>query len=316
MEQKMTFFNTGAGLLPVAATMIAMFGCTAFIPMFFSGTNAQNVWMQVVQLTVVGCAVCVSVRAKGPDFSIAAVMGLTMLVVGQFSAQGYGWAAGLVVALLVAAGIGALNGAVALYTPVPAPAITLIVLVGLRVLLGVIPARPEAMEDIPRFGRSALAAAVFLAAVVTAVFLFVFFTRLKTPFNRRQKGGKELSYLLAYVVSSVLGALAAFFLASRLGAAIVTVSADTTLYIVFVAAAIYASRAFDNGLLPVLYVLLLAFLWALMSNVMNLLAISSFVQDVLVRLPLAAGMAVLACFTSEWRAKKAVQPIDYAGKIQ
>ncbi|MEA5004284.1 MAG: hypothetical protein VB081_12410, partial [Christensenella sp.] len=242
MERKTTFFNTGIGILPVVAMMIAMFAGTIFVPMFFGIVNAQNVWMQVVLLAMIGCAVAVSVRAKGPDFSIAGVMALTMMAIGQFSTQGYGWEVGLVVALLIAAGVGALNGAVALYTPVPAPAITIVVFIVLRLLLNIFSTQPVPIEGLPAFGQSLLAATILLVLVVAAVFLFVFFSRLGTPFAGRQKGEKTLSYLFAYVISAVLSALAAFFLASRLGAAIGTVSWEYVMYTVFVAAGIYASK--------------------------------------------------------------------------
>ncbi|MEA5002988.1 MAG: hypothetical protein VB081_05765, partial [Christensenella sp.] len=70
------------------------------------------------------------------------------------------------------------------------------------------------------------------------------------------------------------------------------------------------SKVFDNRIRPVLYTLVLAFVWALMTNVMNLLAVNSFVQDMLVRLPFVVGMAVLAYFTSEWQRVKKITLID------
>lgn len=317
MEKKYTFFNTGVGILPVVAMLAVTLAGGALTPMFFTAINAQNVWLQFALMTAVGCAVAVSLRAKGPDFSIGAVMSLTMLLMAQFYAQGYGWEAGFVVALLIAAGIGLANGVVALYTPVPAPAMTLIVLIVLRSIVSFVDMTmvPVQRENAPLFAQSPLGASIFLLAVSVPVFMLVLFSRLGTPFYKRQKGEKNLAYLFAYIVSAVLAAVASLFMFSRFQVA-VSISNDYVMYIVFVAAGIYASRAFDNRILPVLYTFVLAFLWVIMANVMNLVALTSFVQDILVRLPLVAGMAVLAFFTSEWKLWKKGYPVDVANRIQ
>lgn len=198
MERKITFLNTFAGMLPVAAILIVCLSGGSVLSNFYTQANAQATWMQFVWMALIACAIAVSVRAKGPDFSVLSVMGLCMWIVGVCTVQGYGIVAGLIAALLAG------------------------------VLL---------------FSR-------LVVVVPPAAFSF-----------------------------------------------------GNILFLLFVTAGIYASRAFDNGIFPVLYALALAAVWVLLGIVMNLFSIASFPQ-IFVQLLLAAGMVVLAYFTSEWKKRK------------
>ena len=305
MERKITFLNTFAGMLPVAAILIVCLSGGSVLSNFYTQANAQATWMQFVWMALIACAIAVSVRAKGPDFSVLSVMGLCMWIVGVCTVQGYGIVAGLIAALLAGAGIGALNGVAVRYTKLPAWGITLVTGVIVGVICTFLPYQALRDTGTPLVGMSHVGAAAFFAPAAAAVFLLVILTRLKIPFAQRDRTVRPVVYLVAYIVSGALAALAGVLLFSRLVVVVppAAFSFGNILFLLFVTAGIYASRAFDNGIFPVLYALALAAVWVLLGIVMNLFSIASFPQ-IFVQLLLAAGMVVLAYFTSERKKRK------------
>ncbi len=297
MNQKTTFLNTGAGILPVVAIIAAMLCCGVFAPVFFSMVNASNVWIQFAMFAAIGSAVALTVRAKGPDFSIGAMTGLAMVIMRQFLEQGYGWETGFAVALAVAIGIGALNGVIAQYTPIPVSIFTLVLCFVLWKLVDASRMPPYMLDNAPSVAHTPFGAYLFMVAIVLPIFFLVFFSRLGTPFAQRQKGEKNPCYVLAYVVSAVIGAVVAVFLVSRIRAVLVSSVGNYELYIAFAAAALYASRAFDNRIFPVLYVLVPAFAWCVTQNALVIMGMNSFLQ-LIVNLIFAVIMVTMAWFAT------------------
>lgn len=306
MKREMTFFNTMAGILPVAALLLAMLALGVFANQFFSVANAQVVWSQTVMMAMVACAIAISVRAQGPDLSILPVMGLCMWIAGMLM-QEYGIEAGMIAAILVGTGIGALNAVAIKHIRLPAWAVTLIV----GIVIGVICTflQYQLIQNLPPplLGRMPVVIAVALVAALVLVFLFVLFTPLGVPFTQRKREEKPKAYFFAYLVSGALAALAgcAWCLRLRVVMPPTAFSFENILFLLFVAAALYASKLFDNRMFPVLYALLLAFVWCAIGNVTALLGVSSYLQ-IIIRLLITSGMVILSCFTSEWRKRKSV----------
>ena len=83
-----------------------------FSPVFLAATNVSNVFRQCAFLRGRRFRHRAAHPGQGPDLSIGAVMGLSGIIFGLVVQAGGSWFTGLLLAILAAAAIGAVNGVI------------------------------------------------------------------------------------------------------------------------------------------------------------------------------------------------------------
>ncbi len=281
MKSGLTFRNSGLGLVLIGILLIVVHIIAFSLPMFANINNIINIFRQFAVLAAIGFAVVLSMRAKGPDLSIGSVMGLSAILTASFGlSTGSIWA-GLLIALIITAFIGLVNGVFSVYFRVPAVIITIITgalsySIGLLITEGSPIMGPfPTLNDIPAAGLLLL----FITFIIA--FLLVLLTPLGLPKHRRDKSARPLSFIFGYVASSVIAAFAGLFMVLRLSAAMPTLGAGYEVYILFIFAVVYSIRAFDNGVAPVLFSIVPAWILCVLTNVLSLMSFPFYVQSLI-----------------------------------
>ncbi|MDL2237928.1 hypothetical protein LJC56_08900 [Christensenellaceae bacterium OttesenSCG-928-K19] len=264
------FVDAIVGVIPVAIMFVIVLLLSLGNLNFYLPQNAGNIARQSAVPIAMAMSVCVTVRAKGPDFSIGTVTLLSMLMIAYFLSRGVALPLALLVAFAAAGGIGLLNGW--LGTKIPVVFATMITGFGFYFIVRYFFATGEysaggALDGI----REHLFFLVLICAVIP-VFLFIFRSRLGLPFAQR-KNDKSCFYILPYVISSLLGCLAGVILLARVNVALITSTSgmDAEWQVVFLALCLYASKLWDNKWLPVFAVMLVSWLNVAFENAMTLM---------------------------------------------
>jgi ribose transport system permease protein len=273
---KGNFLNTGLGFVLIGVLLIAAQAVAFISPMFFNLQNLGNLFISFIPSAAIGFAAVLSSRAKGPDLSIGSVAGLTSVIVALNAVGSGSLITGLLIALIVGAGIGLINGVCTVYLRIPAVIITTVTGL-LSYFIGILITEGQTITPgFPRYDDITGFAFLLLLVTFAIAFLLILFTRLGQPSYKRDKDARPISFMFAYVGSAVIGVLAGFFLMLRLGAGMPGIGTNSELLILFVFAVVYSTRALDNRIAPVLFAMVPAWIWTLLSNGLNLLNVSSF----------------------------------------
>jgi len=191
--------------------------------------NFQNIFAQATVLSIMACGSTIILISGGLDLSIGSLVALVAVIVGIFLCYGIlpVWLCILVV-LLIAAGIGFINGFIVVKTGVPPFIVTLGMMMVLRGVAEVIGAGKN-LYSFPRSFRILGSGYVFPVIIMAAVYVFftIFMSRTKIGFYAYAIGGNpEVARLagvrvnslrlLYYTLGGFTAGLAAVVLASRL----------------------------------------------------------------------------------------------------
>jgi ribose transport system permease protein len=189
-----------------------------------------------------------------------------------------------------------INGLFSAYFRVPAVIITIITgALAYSVSLLVSQGSPimgpfPTLEDMP----SAAFLLIFLTLIIA--FLLVLLTPLGQPKHKRERTARPVSYMFAYISSSVIAVFAGFFMMLRLGAAVPTLGTGYEINILFIFAVVYSSRALDNRIAPVLFSIIPAWILCVLTNVLSLMAYPFYVQSLINgALTLVFGILAFIC---------------------
>lgn len=278
-----TFRNTGLGFILIGVVLIVAQGMGMASPSFLTAVNIRVLFTQFFMTASVGFAIVLSARAKGPDLSIGAVLGLSATIIASLTLSAGSVYTGLLVALIASAVIGLINGVCAVYMRVPAVIITIVtgvVASGVSLLITQgFPIMVQFPASLPETAEGFLGIALILLGLSFAIaFLLVLFTRLGQPTYKRDKTARPVSFMFAYVASAVIAALAGFIILLRLHAAQPYIGSGYEMDILFIFAVIYSSRALDNRIAPVLFSMVPAWAWCVLSNALLLLEVPIYVQ--------------------------------------
>lgn len=291
-----TFRNSGLGLVLTGVVLIAVHILALSTPMFAHYMNLVNLFRQFAVSAAIGFAVVLSMRAKGPDLSLGSVMGLSAVLTASIGLSfGSIWI-GLLAALAVSAVIGLVNGVFTVYFRVPAVIITIITgAVAYSISLLIAQGSPimgpfPTLDDIPS------AALLLLIITLAIAFLLVLFTPLGLPKHKRDKNIRPVSFMLAYVASSVIAVFAGFFMVLRVGAALPTLGVGYEVSILFIFAVVYSSRILDNRVAPVLFSMIPAWILCVLTNSLALMASPFYIQSLISgALALIFGILAFIC---------------------
>jgi ribose/xylose/arabinose/galactoside ABC-type transport system permease subunit len=307
-RRSMQFVLT-TGLLP--ALLILM--CVVFAivePRFVDGSNLLNVARQSVFLLLIAMGQMIVLINAQLDLSVGATVALTSVVVASVTASSSGGPEsvllGLGAGLLLGVVIGLLNGCIVAFWKVPSFMATLgstSVLTGLALIIS----KGAPIIGLPMIFSDALATSSVLGipvpvllGVVIAVGMGVFMSRTVPGRNMYAVGGNRAAALvaginvkktviLAFVLCSVLASLAGILLTARVGSGEASLGASFVM--LSIAAAVLGGTSLFGGEGVLWRVVLGVLFLGVLSNGMNLLHVSSYIQELVIGIVLIAAVA-------------------------
>ncbi|MFI0235004.1 ABC transporter permease [Streptomyces sp. NPDC016845] len=261
---------------------------------FTTSQNLLNVLRQISVNAVIAGGLTLLMTAGGMDFSMGSNAAVTTAVAAQMLSGGRSTAVTVVVALVLAAVIGLVNGLVVTYTNV-APfvatlatamlldGVALLVLNGMSVTIG---------DKMHGLGNATVAGVPWLLVVAVLVLLLIGLVMRFTTFGRDAfaMGGNEhvarlsginvpARKLALYALAGALAGLAGLMLLSRLGASAPNTAGLQT-QLTAVAAVVIGGTSLAGGRGTVLGTALGVILLGVVANALNLLQVNSNYQFV------------------------------------
>jgi ribose transport system permease protein len=286
-------------LLLLAILILVMAVSAILTPKFLTYVNLVNVMMQIAMITLTGSAAVILMIAGNFDLSAGMVLALTGVMHAFMSKAGIPATVSLLLATLIGAVFGLINGAMVSglkITPVIATLGTMYVAQGLAFIVAWIDGGANVTTGLPRdfqvFGRTMVGSIpLFLIIVVAIILLFAFLfakTNLRkyafaiggNPVAARLSGIRVGAVvLLLYVLVGTLTGFAGATLASRMGSGSPKVGTgfefDVIVAIVLGGTSIYGGEGSFLGM--IIGALIVGF----MGNTLNLLNVQFFYQTVL-----------------------------------
>jgi ribose/xylose/arabinose/galactoside ABC-type transport system permease subunit len=275
---------------------------------FLSGNNLNNVVRQVSITGIVVLAELLVVVTGGIDISVGSVLGLAaVLSAGLF--DGRSMVLGIVVGVVVGALMGAVNGLLIAYRGLEPFIVTLGMLALGRGLVYAytegVPVTPSGSDfSIP--GIATIAQFPVLGVIWIVCFLVAAFLLYRTVFGRRLYAigsNKNAAFssgipvkrtlLVVYIIAGLLAGLGGFLLSSRLGSG--TPTAGTNYELDAIAAVVIGGARLSGGQGRVFGAVVGTLIFGIISNLLVLLNVSTFLQDafrgalILVAVALAAN---------------------------
>ncbi len=289
---------------------VALFG--TIIPNFFMLGGLTDQARELGEIIFVTLGMAIVMLAGGIDLSVGSTFALSNFVtLGLFN--GLGWPIGLTIAcaLLSGALVGLLNGILVGYLRLRAFLTTLVTLIIVRAIDDILLLKystqvviPKTQSDIWDFigGDDVYGVPVpFIAAILVAVAVHVFLTRLRPGWHILAVGGSRRSahnagipvrrtVATTYVISGVFAAAAGVFFASRVGA--VGGETGVGLEVTVLTAAVLGGNSLGGGRGSVTKALLGALIVMIINNGLVRLGLTSGAGSVVLGIVLLIAVAV------------------------
>lgn len=295
----------GVGVLLVfyVALMIIF---SVLSPFFLSTRNLLSIGNNMAFIGLMAATQTLLIIAGGMDLSVAAIAGLSGVIVGLLAAAGWSIWLACLVALLVAAGIGWINGFFVTRVGINALIATLGMLSiceGVALVLTGGLTKPLLSPGFTFVGSGRILGVPLPLIVMVIAFVALSWVLARTRFGRfvyATGGNKEASRLSGvpvnrvltrlFVLSGVSGAVSGLVLAAMLRASAPTAASDSILTVI--AAVILGGTSLYGGRGSIWGTLLAVLILGTLNNGLVLLNVSSFWQDVTqgVVLLLAVGL--------------------------
>jgi ribose transport system permease protein len=289
--------NTERYRSPVILILIVLFAIFAH-PKFLTNTNLLNLLMQISVNGIVAVGMTLVIITGGFDLSVGSVMAMTGVVVMKVLPMGIvpAISAGLIVGIIV----GCINGGLIAYVGINPFIATLGAMAFVRGLaLGLTDSRPVsgANADFITIGLSFWPMAFFALLIVAMEY---YIRRTRSGHNIYVYGSnKEAGFLaginmrktlfVTYVLCSVTASVAGIFLSARLGTGSPVIAEDAAL--LAIAAVILGGTSLTGGSGSVLRTLTGILILGVLTNIMNLIGVTSYLQIVIKGLLVVAVVA-------------------------
>jgi ribose/xylose/arabinose/galactoside ABC-type transport system permease subunit len=294
------------GLLPVLlAAMVVVFAVAE--PRFLAAENLTNVARQSVYLLLVTLGQMIVLLCAQLDLSVGSTIALTSVVTAMILASGASFVVAVLAGLGVGVVVGLANGLAVAFLRVPSFMVTLgttSLAAGAALLLSngaPVTGVPLEFSDVLGTGSLVGVPAPLLIAVVAA--LVVYGVLYWTNFGRNifAVGGNELAatvagirvrvvLVAAFVFCSVLTALAGVLLTARVASGEATLGSSFVL--LSIAAAVLGGTSLFGGEGRLGLVILGVLFIGILNNGMNLLQISSYIQQLVLGAVLISAVAL------------------------
>ena len=282
-------------MLPIFIALIAL-AAGLIQPRFWSLDNLLNLLRQMVPLMIISVGQSFAIIVGGLDLSVAAVMSLSG-VAGVLVMQQAGIVPGVMVMLLVGAGVGAVTGFIIAYLRTT-PLVVTLGMLSVAQGLALIAAGGVPIYDVPP-GFVQLIGFDNIAGIPTMVWIAVLVTLAgatilkRTVFGRyvyaigssasaAAKSGVDvrLCTLFVYIFSGVCAAIGAVVLTAWVSSAQPIAAPNITLE--SLAAVVLGGVALTGGSGSIRQVFLGVLVLSMLSNVMNMIGVSAYFQTLVV----------------------------------
>ncbi|CAD6557768.1 ABC transporter permease [Paraburkholderia sabiae] len=265
-------------------------------PSFLGVMNLVNVLRQIALLGIVGIGMTFVILARGIDLSVGSIVGLIAVVTALMLTQGYPVYLCVLAAIALGLVLGAINGLGIAIGRLPAFIMTLGSMVMFRgMALSIANGQPINVGDAPGFDFIGSGDFLQIPVVVwlfAAIALLAFLVLRYTSFGRyvyAVGSNTEAAHLagintrvisfIVYVISGLAAAITAIVYVSRLTVGEPT--AGTGLELEAIAVTVIGGTSLFGGEGGVMGTVLGAAIIAVLANVMNLLGISPFTQQII-----------------------------------
>jgi ribose transport system permease protein len=296
-------------LIPVYVIFLLIYGVACILePTFFTWGNNVNLFTRIVPLVLVGIAQTYVVLTGGIDLSIGAIIGLTNAVAVSlpFVNSPTNVVLWLIIPPLVGMMIGMINGLIITKGGFPPLIVTLAtsqIIGGIGLFILSVPGG-KITKGLPRAVTGKLFHIVPVPLILLFAFIGIFYVILKyTSFGRSiyAVGGNETVALESgikpnrvkiwvYGVSGLLSGFAGIYLSTVMNSGDPLVGTPYTLN--SIAVAVIGGTSLMGGVGGVLGILGAAYIYQLLNNILNLLAVSTFYQFVVKGLVLIIALAI------------------------
>lgn len=277
---------------------------------FMSVRNLLNILDQITVLGIMAVGMTLVILIGGIDLAVGSVLALAMMVMGYLANQvGLPLAMGILLALAVAAGTGAISGLLITALGVPAFIATLAMMSVARGLANMITDGQQIVGFPSWFSLLAYTRYGGFLTVTVAVMLVVFV--LGWLYLRYTRGGRSLYaiggnqevarlaginvnlYTIGvYVVSGLLAGLAGVVLAMRLDS--VQPTAGVSYELDTIAAVVIGGTSLSGGKGGIFGTIIGVLIIGVLRNGLNLLGVSPFTQAVVIGVVIALAVAAEA----------------------
>ena len=300
---------SGVAVLSIFYIVIVI-GLSIMSPWFFSFNNAMNIGINMSYIGIMAAAGTPLIIAGGLDLSVAAVAGLTGVLITYF----FGWIGNIwiavVVVMFVGGFIGALNGFLATvlkFNPLIATLGTMSIFTGFSLVLTGGLTKSMMLPEFNYIGVGRILN-VPIPLIIMLISMFLLWILMsKTKFGRfiyASGNNPDASLLLGvpvvrvqfymYILSGLSGALAGVLLTAMLGAAAPNAAGSHLLTII--AAIILGGTSLYGGIGSVWGTLFAVLILGTINNGLTLMNVSSMWQEV------AKGtVLILAVGLDQWR---------------
>lgn len=287
------------GMLLVLIGMVLL--GAALSPRFLTTPNLLNVTRQVAINAILAAGMTAVIVSGGIDLSVGSVLAIAGVLGAGVMSGGASWVVGVFVMLLVGLLFGVANGMFVAYGQLPPFIVTLATMALARGLTQVYTGGRAITAMHPSFqwfGHGYIGSIPVPVIIMAVVYVLghIFFTRMKLGRLVYAVGGNEQACRMAgirvnrvkvavYGISGLLAGLAAVVLTARLFSAQPT--AGVSYELDAIAAVILGGTSLTGGRGHITGTIVGALIIGVLGNVLNLLDISPFFQDV------AKGLVIL-----------------------
>lgn len=267
-------------------------------PRFLTSSNLLNVFRQTSINAVIAAGMTFAVLTAGIDLSVGSILGFSGVVAARMLASGYNIFLSLLVAILIGAFFGMINGIIITKGRVQPFIGTLATMIFLRgATLVFSSGRPIAVSGdgvSPIFrwlGTGNLLGIPVPIIIMLFVFIICYYVLNHTQFGRHiyAVGGNEEASLLsgvntarvkilAYTISGILAAIAGIIVTSRLSSAQPT--AGDGYEMDAIAAAVLGGTSLAGGQGTIIGTIVGALIIGILNNALNLMDVQSYYQSI------------------------------------
>lgn len=263
-------------------------------PFFMTVRNMTSISSNIALIGLMAAAGTPLIIAGGLDLSVAAVAGLTGVIIALLHAAGIPIWFAVLAAVAVAVVVGIVNGILATYlrlNPLIVTLATMSIVTGVSLILTGGLSKPLLVDGFNWVGQGRIVGIPVPALLMLTVYIGLWLMMQKTHFGRYAfavGGNPDASRLIGlpvdrtqitlYVMSAVSGALAGTVLAAMLGAAAPNAAGPHLLTVI--AAIILGGTSLQGGRGSVWGTLVAVLILGTLNNGLTLMNVTSFWQDV------------------------------------
>lgn len=296
-ERRRSGFMSGPAsgvLILLGFYVLLVVAFAVFTPFFATTRNAMSIASNVAFIGMMAAAGTPLIIAGGLDLSVAAVAGLSGVLIALLNAAGWPIWLAVGAALAMGVGVGLVNGLLSTtlrLNPLIVTLATMSIVGGVALILTGGLTRPVMQPSFNWIGQGRLAGVPVPAILMLGVYVGLAFVLRATHFGRyvyAVGGNPEAARLIGlpvmrvqmtlYVISAVSGAVAGAMLAAMLGAAAPAAASPHLLTVI--AAIILGGTSLAGGRGSVWGTLIAVLILGTLNNGLTLNDVSSFWQDV------------------------------------